>query len=213
MKPFSLAAISLGLWLTMAAQQMDIKFRREPFSVYLQNRDGKENGREVLFVKNANGDKLLVRERGFLASLAGTVTLTPDDKQVMDENRYAITEIGVHKILEKALAIWEADAQKPEGEVTVKKLANIQAAGKNCDGFEIRYRSKTNDSEFFTSRVFFDRQSKLPLHAEQYGWPDSGEGKPPLLERYTYVELKPNVGLTDANFSSENPAYGFSNGK
>lgn len=38
-----------------------------------------------------------------------------------------------------------------------------------------------------------------------------GGGPPVLLEEYVFANVKTNVGLTDRNFSRDNPAYGFSN--
>jgi hypothetical protein len=50
------------------------------------------------------------------------------------------------------------------------------------------------------NRVYFDKESKLPLRAERYGWPERARDKPPLFEEYKYVDLKTNVNLTDADF-------------
>ncbi len=34
-------------------------------------------------------------------------------------------------------------------------------------------------------------------------------GQPQLLEEYTYLNVKLNVGLTDADFDDKNPEYNF----
>ena len=52
--------------------------------------------------------------------------------------------------------------------------------------------------------VYFDKALKLPVRVEVYDWPaPNGNPKGELLECYSYVNLKFNVGLTDAAF--ENP--------
>jgi hypothetical protein len=42
---------------------------------------------------------------------------------------------------------------------------------------------------------------------ESYDWPRTPGGQPELIEEYTYLNLKFNVGLTDADFDRGNPAY------
>ena len=42
-------------------------------------------------------------------------------------------------------------------------------------------------------------------HAADYFGPETL----PLLESYSYLDLKTNVGLTDADFDTKNPEYNF----
>jgi hypothetical protein len=50
--------------------------------------------------------------------------------------------------------------------------------------------------------VYFDNGLKLPVRAEVYDWPTpKGDPKGELLECYSYINLKFNVGLTDAAFA------------
>ncbi|MDB5339412.1 MAG: hypothetical protein JWN70_5031, partial [Planctomycetaceae bacterium] len=94
---------------------MDMKFREQPFSVYLRFRDPHE-GRQVLFVKNANAGQILVQEAG-IKSLVGTVTISPLAPMAMSENRHPITEIGISNMLETIIKQWEAEAQYGEIDV------------------------------------------------------------------------------------------------
>src|SRR6266446_2753070 len=55
-------------------QSMGMKFRREPFSVYLRCRSKPEAGREVIFIPGENGGKLLAHEAG-TKSIEGTLKL------------------------------------------------------------------------------------------------------------------------------------------
>ena len=59
------------------------------------------------------------------------------------------------------------------------------------------------------ARIYLDDQLNLPIRYEAYDWPDQPGDKPVLLEEYTYVNLKINQGLTDADFDVHNPQYGF----
>jgi hypothetical protein len=190
-------------------QTMEIKCRHEPFSVYLHNREGKEEGREVLYVTGANGGNLLVHERGLLASLAGTQSLKLDDSLVMDENRYPITEIGIAKIVDKSIAIWESEKKADPNNIQVRFFPNAKVGPVACEQIEVARKQQRPEFEFSLTRVFFARDTKLPVRAEQYGWPAKTGEKPPLVEEYDYSNLNVNVGLSEADFDPKNPMYGF----
>lgn len=188
-------------------QSMDIKCRHEPFSVYLHFRAGKEEGREVLYVKGAHNDCLVVHEQGLLGSLAGTQNVKLDDSTVKAENRYPITEIGIAKIIDKSLSIWQAE-QKAGGKARVHFTTNTKVNSTTCDIIEVEH-SKAAKSEFGRSRVFFDCETRLPVRVERYSWPEKTGGKTELVEMYDYKDLKVNVGLTDSDFDAKNPKYAF----
>ena len=68
-----------------------------------------------------------------------------------------------------------------------------------------KYPSENHD--YYQARIFVDKDKGLPIHYETYGWPKSPGELPELLEQYTYTNLNLNVGLTDADFSEDNPQY------
>ncbi|HTI49409.1 MAG TPA: DUF1571 domain-containing protein [Planctomycetaceae bacterium] len=190
-------------------QTMEIKCRHEPFSVYLHNRSGKEEGREVLYATGANDGLLLVHERGLLASLAGPQKLKLDDPLVMDENRYPITDIGIAKIIDKSIAIWEGEKRTDAKNVEVRFVSNVPVESVPCEMVEVVRKQQKPGFNYSLTRVYCAADSKLPIRAEQYGWPERPGEKPPLLEEYNYSDLKVNVGLSDTDFSPRNPMYGF----
>jgi hypothetical protein len=190
-------------------QSMALKIRHKPFSVYLRYLAGKEKGREVLYVEGANDNQLLVRERGLLASLAGTVKLKVDDPQVREENRYPITQIGLRGILDRSIANWKSEQTTDPKNIQVKFLANSKVESMNCEAIEVVRKQPGPKFPYSLTRVYFDKQSKLPIGAEQYGWPSANGDEAPLLERYSYADVKADVGLTDADFDPENADYGF----
>jgi hypothetical protein len=52
--------------------------------------------------------------------------------------------------------------------------------------------------------VYVDKDLRLPVRVEVYDWPArNGDPRGELLECYSYINLRFNVGLTDAAF--ENP--------
>jgi hypothetical protein len=79
----------------------------------------------------------------------------------------------------------------------------------NCEAIEVVRKQPGPKFPYSLTRVYFDKQSKLPIGAEQYGWPSANGDEAPLLERYSYADVKADVGLTDADFDPENADYGF----
>lgn len=59
------------------------------------------------------------------------------------------------------------------------------------------------------AQVFIDEKLNIPIRYGAYDWPDSPESPNPVIEEYTYQNIKTNVGLTDSDFSYKNPAYRF----
>lgn len=187
-------------------QSMDMKFRQKPFSVYFRFRSGPEAGREVIYVDGANGNTLVVHETGIKA-IAGTMNLRPSDPKVREENRHPITDVGMAKLLEKAFKIWEAEKVSPAENVDVKFFPNAKLGKSECQAVQITHKMQRPGLEYHLSRVYFDKQTKLPIRAERYGWPRRAGEKPPLLEEYTYSNITTNVGLGPRDFDRNNPEY------
>lgn len=193
-------------------QKMDLKLRRSPFSVYLRFRSPNELGREVIYVAGANDGRLLAHQPGVLGALAGTHRLKIDEWPVTLENRYPITEIGIERMLERSIAAWNAIEQSRFKSGRIRVIQDAEIDGLDCQVVEVEYERKKSKGEVSLSRVYFAKESQLPIRAEQFGWPVKTGVKPPLLEIYSYRNLNPNVGLADADFDPGSPEYGFSKG-
>ena len=57
------------------------------------------------------------------------------------------------------------------------------------------------------AEVVIDRKRSLLLMYRSFGWPENEGEDPPLLESYAYHDVVLNVGLTDEDFSPDNPDY------
>lgn len=186
---------------------MTIRFREEPFSVYLKFID--ENaGREVMYVKGQNQDRLLAHEApGSLKSLVGTVSLPPDSPEVRSESRHLITDIGLRNMLKFILKRWEEEAKYGECEVQYYPRARLGET--ECLVIECTHPRPRKQFLFHISRLFIDKQTNLPVRSENYGWPARPDAPPPLIEEYTYSDIKTNIDLADRDFDRNNPEYNF----
>lgn len=187
------------------AHTMRIKYREEPSSVYMQFYRPHE-GREVIYVAGRNGGKLLAHETG-LAGLVGTVALDPDSPQAMSESRRPITRIGMKKMLDGVIEQWQKELQYDECEV--KYYPNAKLREMECQVIEVRHPVPRKHFPYHMGRLFIDKKTKFPVRLENYGYPTAKGQQPPLIEEYTYWNIRPNIGLTDADFDPRNPKYGF----
>jgi len=169
----------------LGTEQMDMKFRQNPFSVYLHDNSKRTAGREAIFVAGRNDGKLVAHEVG-LKSIVGTMQLKPDDPEVMDVSRHPITEIGMAKILDSAIEIWKHEKQTVDpANVDVRIARQVKVGGRECDAIEISHLRRQPGLTYQMGRIYVDCQSRLPVKSELYGWPANPGDKLPLLEEYT----------------------------
>jgi len=189
---------------SMLSQTMSMKLREKPFSVYLKY-GGKQAGREVLFVEGKNKGNLLVKEAKGVAAWVGPISLSPTSSEVMRENRYPITRIGMARTLDVILEQWRNETKYVEPTVTYYPQARLGETP--CLVIESRHARKYRQFPYCMTRLFIEQERQLPIRIEQYGWPAKSEAEPPLVELYMYTDVEINVGLTDKDFDPANPAY------
>jgi hypothetical protein len=187
------------------AHTMRMKFRSQPMSVYLRF-ESPYAGREVIYVEGRNDGNLLAHETG-IKSLVGTVALRPDSPRALSESKHPITHIGIANLLEGIIQQWESETKLENVQVLYYEDAKLR--GMECRVIEATHSRPGRDVRFHRTRLYIDRKSGMPVRVEQFGFPDRPGAKPPLLEQYTYWDIRPNAGLTDLDFDIRNPAYGF----
>ena len=178
-----------------------------PFSVYMKFlKPSNVKGREVIYVEGRNGGKLVGHETGVKRWL-GPVWLAPDGFIAMRGNRYPITEVGIENLV--ARLIEKGTRDRKRGECTVKLEDNFKINGRACSKLTVQHPTRREYFDFHIAEVFIDKQLQVPVRYAAYTWPKTAGGKPQLLEEYTYLNLKMNVGLKDSDFDHLNPNYQF----
>jgi hypothetical protein len=175
-----------------------------PLSVYLKFLAPKaKKGREVIWVEGANNGKLIGHGTGVEGFI--TVYLDPTGYFSMKGNRYPITDIGIETLVDKLIEKGERDRKRDECEVQFYKGAKIN--GRACTLLQVTHPVKRDYFDFNVAEIFIDDELNVPVRYAAYQWPTTPGGKPILDEEYTYMNIKLNVGLTDADFDPKNPAY------
>lgn len=187
-------------------QVVQMKFRREPFSVYLHFIDP-HPGREVIYVDGQNKNKLLVHEPSGIVSLAGTISLSPTGDQAMKESRYPITMIGMEKLMDALVEQFEGELTLRESRLTQYPEAKVGSI--ECKMYEVVRDKERPHVKFQKTRLYIDKQSNLPIRIEQYAFPAKPGEEGVLAEEYVYTEINTDVKLTDRDFDVANESYGF----
>ncbi len=190
---------------TRINQQMAVKIREQPFSVYL--RFQKElDGREVIYVDGKNEGKFLFHGSG-LESVVGTLKFAPDHKKVLEENRYPMNMIGLTSLVKTLVGQWEGELELDT--IEVKHFPNAKIGTTECKVYQSTQTKRLPESKFHITRLYVDRATSLPVRTEQLDFPSKAGEQPVIIEQYTYLDLKTNVALTDADFDPKNKNYKF----
>lgn len=183
------------------------KVRHEPFSIYMQFlKPDKVEGREVIYVHGANNNELLAHEGKGLIVKNIVVSLKPTSQTAMNGNRYPITEVGVKNLSKRLIEVAESDRNYGECEIA-NQTSVINK--RECDVIQVTHPVPRKNFIFHVARVYVDKGYGLPVRYEAYDWPAAPGGEKVLTEEYTYINMKLNVGLTDADFDAKNPQYKF----
>jgi hypothetical protein len=177
---------------------IEMKVRNQPFGVYLRWLAPKElEGQEACY--QAGHNTMRVHSTG-LAGVAGFVTLSLNDPRATQNSRHTINEAGIGNLLNRLTQRWELERQLNKTEVRIAEYSYNQRPCTRAEMFHPDARSGQFDS--YRTVVYFDKASHLPVRIEKYDWPRPG-GAPDgdLLESYSYVNVRTNVGLADAVFN------------
>lgn len=180
----------------------------QPLSVYLNFlKPSTIKGREVIYVEGQNDGNMVAHEGGFKGKFLPTVNLPPDGMLAMRGQRYPMTEIGIENLIVKLIERGERAKQYPDVQCEFRKNARVK--DRVCTVLQVTQPTKRPDSDFYQAQVFIDDALNIPIRYIAYDWPTRQGASPEVIEEYNYLNLKLNVGLTDADFDANNPAYNF----
>jgi hypothetical protein len=180
----------------------------QPLSVYLTYlRPASVKGREVIYVEGQNDGNMIAHEGGFRGRFLPTMPLSPTGMMAMRGQRYPITEIGIENLIVKLIE--RGETAKRFNDVTCNFRKNAKVRDRVCTVLEVNQPTRHPELEFHQAQVFIDDELTLPIRYVAYDWPAAAGAAPDLIEEYNYIDLKLNVGLTDADFDPRNPQYAF----
>jgi outer membrane lipoprotein-sorting protein len=181
-------------------ETMELKFRK-PFAAYLKWTGGKKEGQEVIYVRGWNNGKIRAHQGRFPDI---TVDLEPENSLAMRGNRHPITDLGIGNTIDLIARDARLASARPVDNVEAYDLGVSTIHGARARCVEVFTPDRRWSGYYaYHARFCVDQSTSLPIRVTVWG--RDGE----LLEDYTYAKVKLNVGLTDQDFSPDNPAYGF----
>lgn len=173
---------------------------KKPFRVYMHWIEGPNKGRKALYPAAPNSDKLLVRVPIFLGPI--TLTLDPHGSLAMKGRRHPITDIGIGRLLD--LITENVRRGFGKGKLRVEDRGGHPMFDRPAHRYWIDSPADLSTGYAGMSAIIdVDREHRLPIYAEIF------DRENQLIERYGYLNLQLNPGLTDADFDPKHPEYGF----
>ena len=194
-------------------QEMELKVRHAPFSVYMKWITG-EAGREVLYVDGKNEGRMTAHGGGWRARLP-SVSLDPTGSLAMAESRHPITRVGLYNLTQMMVEIHRQDLQK-QNIARFEKLPDQVYDGRVCHVFQIEYKDKQSSEHYRKSICMIDKEWSIPVYTKNFGWLNGEAPADPeqhdeatLVEYYSYANIKFRPNLIAQDFDHTNEDYGF----
>jgi hypothetical protein len=185
--------------ILLPGSTLSMKVRNNPFSIYLHCESPEADcGTEVCYVAGRNGGKMRVRPPHMMGTL-GFWSIDTNDPRAFEKNRHCITDAGLCALVKNTAQNWEMERRL--GKTTVY-IVDDTLAGRSCTRIETIHPDRFAGTFYgYRCVLWLDRATHLPVGAETYDWPRHDHSEPELLESYRFLDLRCNVGLSDATFA------------
>jgi hypothetical protein len=178
-----------------------MKVRNNPFSVYMGWKAPEDlANQEICYIAQRHRNTMRARSPGIILGVAGFITVDLDDPRARENSNHSPAEAGIGKLIERLANDWERDRQLGQ---TSSQIAEYEYNKRRCLRVETTHPARPMAPYFsYRTVVYFDKENQLPIRLELYDWPRVG-GAPTgdLIEVYSYVDLRLNVGLRDDVFN------------
>jgi hypothetical protein len=185
---------------------MTMKARTSPKSVYFKFHQPNQ-GREAIYVQGRNRDRIVAHDVGVTKFVAGTMHLDPHGSMAMEDNRHPVTEAGIGALIDTVDRHWAVELTPGESVLTFHDSARV--GNRPCTLIESVHPQRASNFLFHKVKLYIDQEHWLPIRFEAYDWPRHPGAAPELVEEYSYLDLRLNVGLRDQDFDPTNRQYSF----
>lgn len=152
-----------------APEEIRLKIRHEPFSVYMKWIAG-DVGRELLFVEGENDDRMLVRLGGWKSRIVPPLWIDPHGERAADKSRYPVTEAGLLAVARQLADDRRNDLRRAEP-VACRLVPGRMWNDRPCWLAEVSFDRPGVCRNYRKSVVYLDRTRGVPLHVRNYEWP------------------------------------------
>jgi hypothetical protein len=179
-------------------QEIQVRFRQEPFSVAMTWVSHPPMGDRVLYVEGRNGGQMLVRPASsILRALAPEgVWRQPDGDEAKASTLRTVDRFGFERGMLSLLDVYRH--AKAGGRLQEQFGGYYQVNGRQAMQLVRVLTDKDGQCPARKTHIYIDVEYLVPVMIEAFGW-DNEE----FLYRYVYSDIKSNVGLTETAFTPE----------
>lgn len=152
-----------------APEEIRLKIRHEPFSVYMKWTAG-DVGRELLYVDGENDGRMLVRVGGWKSRLVPPLWIDPFGDRAADASRYPVTEAGLLAVARQLAVDRRNDLLRPDP-VSCSLVPGRMWNDRPCWLAEVSFDRPGVCRNYRKSVVYVDRTWRVPLCIRNYEWP------------------------------------------
>ncbi|GAA5194712.1 DUF1571 domain-containing protein [Ferrimonas gelatinilytica] len=178
-----------------------LKFRKQPYSLYMKWVTEPYKGSELLYVVGWNKGRIKAHRGGFFSFIVRN--LAPNDPKLMENDLRPVTSTGVGFLLQ-TVAINMRKAIKA-GVLTFTDHGKESVYGRDTQVMVIDILPNENAEDYDGARFVInqDVESKILIRIRVY------DRKGQLIENYGYENLNLDARLSDADFDPKRPEYDF----
>jgi len=177
------------------AENIFVKWKK-PLMIYMKINSGKNKGREIIYVKGRNNDKMMVSPGGILGAL--TIRISPESRLAFRDNRHSVAEAGMASTIRRINSTIKEDMKKPGHEIRLSYVGDEIYDGNGTIHIRVEKSSYADSTEIYIYK-------SSHLICALFSYDESGS----LIESYLYKEIKTDVKLTDKDFDPKNEEYKF----
>jgi hypothetical protein len=190
-------------------QEISLKVRQKPFSVYMKWRSGK-TGQQAIFVEGQNEGMMLVKPGGALGRLAKCIPVDPNGDLALSQARYPVTMAGLPAVAEMIMKYQQGFIEKGSG-FQCEFRDDAEFDGRPCYRFFVVYDNAEVSPDYRKSEILVDKQLALPVYVKNYTWARDADpatlDEQTLVEHYTYTGIEIAPQFADLDFDRTNPEY------
>ncbi|MBN1573775.1 MAG: DUF1571 domain-containing protein [Deltaproteobacteria bacterium] len=177
------------------AQNIYVKWKK-PLMIYLKINSGNDSGREIIYVRGKNNDKMIVSPGGILGAI--TIKISPESRMAMRNNRHSVAEAGMASTMRRINTTIKEDMKKPNHKIRLTYVGEEMYG--DTETVHVRVE---NSSYAARTEIYIYKSSRLIYALFSY------DEKGGLIESYIYKDIKTDVDLTDKDFDPKNKEYKF----
>ncbi|MEW6358406.1 MAG: DUF1571 domain-containing protein [Planctomycetota bacterium] len=179
-------------------ETMFLKYRAEPFSLYMKWTEEPNKGREVIYVEGKNKGKAVLHE--YVGPLNVFIKLDPDSAEAKKRSRRTIKQAGIRNAT-KSLFDMSEKARK-RGDMRIKVMG-VEKVNDREVVVLCRLLERRDDYDVYMTMIYIDTEYMLPVKVAGYDWDQ--------LLGWVYISgnIKTDVKLSDKDFDPTNPEYDY----